>query len=116
MTEIDYRAPGRPDELAANVGIFLTAERGSTSDCWVGKMPAREQRRILGFSLGRGDLRLDGEELEVVASVSAAFGQDYIDVARVDLANRVAHVEAGTTARAEAARKLSAMGYEVRTW
>lgn len=63
-------------DVAVNIGWFLFANTGSVNGYWVGKMRAADQRKILGMSLGKGNLKLDGLNECAESYRTVCFGQD----------------------------------------
>lgn len=66
-------------DVAANLALFLFEKTGSVLGKWAGKLPAEEQRALLGRCLGKGTIVIDGTSETVCNRVKVCFGLDYDD-------------------------------------
>lgn len=66
-------------DYAANLAIFLMEKTESVFSTWTGKLPANEQRKLFGRSIGKGSIVIDGERETIANRVKVCFGLDYDD-------------------------------------
>lgn len=63
-------------DTPAALALFLTERKGSCLATWSGRMPADEQRALLGRFLGKGKLWIDGTAETVEHWRTVGFGLD----------------------------------------
>ena len=64
---------------AVSLAFFLLEKTGTVCGVWHGRLPAREQRQMMGRVLGRGVIVIDGAREIVLNRVKVCFGLDYDD-------------------------------------
>ncbi len=64
-------------DVAANLAHFLMANGKSIFGTWSGKMTAKDQRRVFGRYLGKGNVVINGAKETVEMVVSICFGTDW---------------------------------------
>lgn len=65
------------NDPAACLAFFLLEKTGAVCGVWRGRLPAREQRRLMGRVIGRGIIVIDGAREIVLNRVKVCFGLDY---------------------------------------
>lgn len=60
-----------------NLTMFLVRKTGSSLGCFIGRMPAKEQRELFGEFLGKGKIIIDGARETLVHSRKVCFGLDH---------------------------------------
>jgi hypothetical protein len=65
------------NDPAANLAFFLMENTGSPLGCWTGRLPAADQRKLMGKFLGKGVLSIKGIDETVSHTRKVAFGMDW---------------------------------------
>jgi hypothetical protein len=63
-------------DTPAALALFLTERKGSCLATWSGRLPAAEQRALLGRFLGKGKIWIDGTAETVEHWRTVGFGLD----------------------------------------
>ena len=78
MASFIYKVPENlGQDPAANLAFFLLENTGSPLGRWTGRLPASDQRKLMGKFLGRGVLTINGADETVNYTKKIAFGQDW---------------------------------------
>lgn len=64
------------DDWAANMAVFLLEKTGSIYGRFYGRIPAKDQRRLFGRFLGKGQIEIDGAQESLRHYVKVCFGLD----------------------------------------
>lgn len=78
MPKFIYKLPENlGQDPAANLTFFLLENTGSPLGRWRGRLPAADQRKLMGKFLGKGVLVINGADETVNHTIKCCFGQDW---------------------------------------
>ncbi len=78
MAKFLYNMPTNlSQDSAANLAFFLLENTGSPLGRWTGRLPAADQRKLMGKFLGKGMLSIKGVDETVSHTRKVAFGMDW---------------------------------------